>query len=559
MNGGNRRHLFEMGEGEVVHEVLARAVEEDREALLVSFTSGEGVEIEHHSRGEIWDASLKLAAHLSESGVGIEDRVAFLIGNRVELVVAWFACSMVGAIAVPLNTALKGTILDHELRLTMPRAIFVETTFLAGAQGSVAAAESIAEVILIAAAEPAPDGGFGPDQRVLSYGECFGHEPLAELAPVTRAHTSTIIFTSGTTGRSKGVQVTHAMTMSEADAARWVMGYERDDVAHTCLPLYHGNALLTSFFAALRTGARTVVADRFSASNFWQQAARTEATTTNMLGSMSTILWRSAPSEWERRHRLRLGMVIPSPLEYYEEFKERFGMGLTELYGLTDSQIPLGVPFGESRPGSCGMPTPDWECDVFGPDDEPLRPGEVGELVTRPRRPFVGFVGYWGNVEASWGCVRNQWFHTGDLVYRDEDGWYFFVDRMKDAIRRRGENVSSFEVEEVLLGHPEVREAAVYAVKAEEDMLEDEVMASMMLRGGSEDAAAIGAEILAYCDDRLPYFAVPRYYRVVVQFERTENHKVRKAALREEGITADAWDAGERGLKAISKAREARA
>jgi crotonobetaine/carnitine-CoA ligase len=539
--------LFELGEGDSIHGVLRRAVDQDPDRRLLGFVDREATAVEHHTRRQLWDAATTIAGALRRAGIERGDRVCLLMGNRVEIVAAWFACSMLDAIAVPLNTALKGASLEHELRQTSPRLALVEEQLLGQARPSLATSEFVERVVVLpgaAGAAPALPTG---DDRYVAYADFLaGAEPVEPVA-VVPSSTATIIFTSGTTGRSKGVMLSQRMAVSEADGIRWVMGYRPEDVAFTCLPLFHGNALLCSFFPVLLAGGSCVVAERFSASNLWRQVARAEATTINLLGSMTTILWRQPEREEERTHRLRTVLAVPSPLDYYEEFERRFDVRLTEFYGLTDSQVPLGIPWGERRPGSCGKPTPDWECQLVDENDEPVAPGETGELVTRPRRPFVGFAGYWGNPDASWATCTNQWFHTGDLLRQDEEGWFYFVDRLKDTIRRRGENVSSYMVEEAVLAHPAILEAAAYAAPSE--MMEDEVMVAFTLREGGTDLARLRAELLNHCEEQLPYFAVPRYYRTVADFPRTENHKIRKEALRGEGLTADAWDAGERGLR----------
>jgi crotonobetaine/carnitine-CoA ligase len=265
---------------------------------------------------------------------------------------------------------------------------------------------------------------------------------------------------------------------------------------------------------------------------------------------MAPILWRQEPSHWEQAHKLRLGLVIPAPLDHYEEFEARFKIKCTELYGLTDANLPLGVPHGENRPGSCGVPVPGWECRLVDDYDEEVEPGEPGQLVVRPTRPWVGQLGYWRMPEATVAAWQNLWFHTGDLMRQDEDGWFYFLDRSKDAIRRSGENISSYEVEQVLLSHPAVFEAAVYAVRAE--LAEDEVMAAVVLEPGKETTPE---EILKWCEPKLAYFAVPRYLDIRTSIPKTQTEKVQKQILRNEGVTPTAYDRGPSGRRMRERAR----
>jgi crotonobetaine/carnitine-CoA ligase len=353
-----------------------------------------------------------------------------------------------------------------------------------------------------------------------------------------------IYFTSGTTGPSKGVMWSHNMGLYMSESSTFIMDYKPDDVLFTCLPLFHANALFVSFLAAVRYRARVVVAERFSASQFWRQVAESGATTVNLLGAMAPILWRQEPSEWEQAHTVRLALVVPAPVEHFDEFERRFNLKCTELYGLTDANIPLGIPAGEQRPGSCGVPVPGWECMVVDEHDEPVPANTPGELVVRPTLPFIGQLGYWRMPEQTVEAWRNLWFHTGDLVRQDEEGWFYFLDRSKDAIRRSGENISSFEVEQVLLSHPAVFEAAVYAVPAE--MSEDEVMAAVVLEPGKEVTAA---EILAWCEPRLAYFAVPRYVDIRSALPKTQTEKVQKQVLRSEGVSTNTFDRGPSGRR----------
>lgn len=526
------------GSGRVIHGILQQAAEEDPAAPLVTF-----LEDRTYTRGDLWGAVLHAAGALHRAGVQPGDRVALMITNRIEFLAAWFGTAAAGGVVVPLNTAMRGDVLAHMLNLTEPTVVIAEACF----------AEQIEEVAIDSSyVKSFVWLGEGARNSGVTYEEFLHGAAPAEPAPAEPWDLTGIYFTSGTTGPSKGVMWSHNMGISMSESATFVMGYQPDDVLFTCLPLFHANALFCSFFAAVMHRAHVVVAPRFSASQFWRQVTESQATTVNLLGSMAPILWRQDPDPFEQQHRLRLGLVIPPPLDHYEEFEARFKMKCTELYGLTDANIPIGVPFGESRPGSCGVPIPGFEAMVVDEHDEPVEPGAPGELVVRTTRPWVGQLGYWRMPEATVKAWQNLWFHTGDLVRQDEDGWFYFLDRSKDAIRRFGENISSYEVEQVLISHPAVFEAAVYAVPSE--LSEDEVMAAVVLEPGKE---ATAQDIVAWCEPRLAYFAVPRFIDIRAALPKTQTEKVQKQALRSEGVTPTAFDRGPTGRRARERAQQA--
>jgi len=323
----------------------------------------------------------------------------------------------------------------------------------------------------------------------------------------------------------------------------WMFGFRPDDVSYSCLPLFHANAIMCSMIPTLRKGAMTVLAPRFSASRFWSDIREYQATATSLLGSMIPILMSPEPKDSDADNTLRIAQAVPVPKERYYEFQKRFGLKLFSMYGMSDIGVLVGVPHDmEGRPGKAGIAHPDWEHLIVDDNGNPVGPGEIGEMLVRPKKFNMMQLGYWRNPEATLETWRDLWFHTGDYVMRDADGWFEFIDRKKDAIRRFGENISSFEVELALLKHPAIEDVAVYAVPAE--LSEDEVMASIILK---PDVDSPPTDILSHCEKQLPYFAVPRYYRFVKEMERTPTAKIKKDVLRKIGIDDLTWDAGPRG------------
>jgi crotonobetaine/carnitine-CoA ligase len=348
--------------------------------------------------------------------------------------------------------------------------------------------------------------------------------------------TIAILYTSGTTGPSKGVCCPHAQFYWWGVNTAAVLRIGPDDVLYTCLPLFHTNALNT-FVQALVTGTRFVLGSRFSASQFWQRHIEAEATVTYLLGAMIAILASKEPTPEDRAHRVRVTLAPATSAELQATFRERFGIEVVEGHGMTETNVVLGPRDGEQRPGTMGRVMPGFRARVVDEDDAEVPEGEPGELVMRADEPFAFATGYWRMPEQTVAAWRNLWFHSGDRVIREPDGYFRFVDRMKDAIRRRGENVSAWEVEQVLLGHLDVAAAAVIPVPSE--LGEDDVMACVTPRDG---AGLSPDDLIAHCVPRLAPFAVPRYVEIMESLPLTENGKVQKFVLRERGVTAGTWD-----------------
>ena len=328
-----------------------------------------------------------------------------------------------------------------------------------------------------------------------------------------------------------------------------ILGVREGDVLMTTLPLFHTNALNT-FFQALLTGATLAVEARFSASGYWDAVQRHRATVGYLLGAMVPILLSRPPGPRDRAHDMRIALAPGVPGRFQAEFTARHGTGLLDGYGSTETNFVIADQADALAQGTMGALQPGFDARVVDPDDNPLPDNQPGELVLRADEPFAFATGYFGMPEATVQAWRNLWFHTGDRVLREPGGQFRFLDRMKDAIRRRGENVSAFEVEQVLLSHPAVAVAAVYPVAS--DLAEDEVAAVLVLHPGRD---ASPEAIVAHCAPRLPYFAVPRFLRFTDALPTTENGKVRKFVLREAGLTADTWTANAPGSSSAVHSR----
>lgn len=479
-------------------------------------------------------------ALLHEAGVARGDRVVIMCENRWELLGLLLGCAWTGALFVPLNTASRGPQLQHILSNSEPTLVVAENNTLT----AIADGPRPASVVHLWSL---PAGGDQPGRSLEWDGlvaERMPPEPEGGIAParIAGGDPVAILYTSGTTGPSKGVVAPHAQLYGWGIVVGEALGLGPDDRLYTCLPLFHTNAL-TAVVQAIVSDASITVGPRFSASRFWDQIVEADATVTYLLGAMVSILVSREPSDRDRAHRVRVALAPATAEAHWDTMRDRFGIEVVESHGMTETNAAIGPLGGEQRPGYMGRVLPGFAARVVDEHDNPVPDGTAGELVLRADEPFAFASGYWRMPEATVEAWRNLWFHTGDRVVC-QDGWYRFLDRMKDAIRRRGENVSAWEVEQVLLMHPDVEAVAVVPVPSE--FGEDEVLACVVLTSA---ATADPADLIAFCASRLPYFAVPRYVDVLDELPLTENGKVRKFLLRERGISASAWDREAAGVE----------
>ncbi|MBS0339422.1 MAG: ATP-dependent acyl-CoA ligase [Proteobacteria bacterium] len=485
------------------------------------------------------------AAMLERAGVRRGDRVALMCGNRIECLEAFLACGWMGAVAVPVNTAAMGPQIQYFLGNSGARLLVMEEPFIERLQ-TADLSQCALETIWVVGGDSNAIGGV----ECVAYPDAAGAQP-AEPADLGPGDLLAILYTSGTTGPSKGVTCPHAQFYWWGAHTARILGVGQGDVLATTLPLFHINALNTYAQAAL-TGAEVVYLPRFSASGFWPAMRACGATVVYLLGAMVPILLAQPEGEQERAHRVRLGLGPGVPAHAGAAFRERCGVQLLEGYGSTETNFVIASRPDAPRGGVMGWLQPGFEACVGGPGDAALPDGEAGELLLRASEPFAFASGYFNMPDKTQEAWQGGWFHTGDRVVREADGAFRFIDRMKDAIRRRGENISSYEVEQVLLSHPAVATVAVYPVQSE--LAEDEVMASLIAR---PDARIDPLELASYCEARLPYFAIPRYIDVVQELPRTENGKIQKFKLRERGVTPTTWDRTPGGAARKQSARAA--
>ncbi len=477
------------------------------------------------------DVAAGRAAALLAAGVGSGDRVALMCSNRIEFLETFLGCGWLGAVSVPINTAAMGPQIEYFLANSGARLLVIEAGFLARLAKADLSRTALQAIWIVG--ETA--GDYPPRAAGVSSRSYPAAGAAVAPAPVKPGDPIAILYTSGTTGPAKGVICPHAQYHWWGLNSARVLGVGAQDVLCTTLPLFHINALNTFAQAAL-AGCRVVFEPRFSASGFWASMRAADATVVYLLGAMVPILLAQPAAQAERTHRVRVGLGPGVPAAAGAAFRERTSVNLLEGYGSTETNFVIATTPATAGRGVMGRLLPGFDARVVDEYDVALPPGAAGELVLRADEPFAFASGYFGMPEQTVQAWRNLWFHTGDRVVRDADGTFRFIDRIKDAIRRRGENISSYEVEQVLLSHPAVASAAVYPVRSE--LAEDEVMAALVLKAG--ERLDLGA-LAHYCEERLPYFAVPRYVELMDDLPRTENGKVQKYKLRERGVTAATW------------------
>lgn len=476
------------------------------------------------------------AQMLVDAGIEHGDRVALMCSNRPEFLQIYLGCAWLGAIVVPINTALRGFQLSHIFRNSQPSLLVVEAPFLAAIDTVEADVElpSLAWMI-------GTDAGTGSAK--ISPVPLPSLNDRAAAGLVRPGDTVAILYTSGTTGPAKGVCCPQAQLFWWGIYSARALGICEGDVLFTTLPLFHTNAL-NAFYQAVLNGCTYVLEPKFSASGFWAAARRHDATVGYLLGAMASMLLAQPRTDDDRSHRLRVALGGGVPPQIHGPFLERFGVPLVDGYGSTETNFVFAGAIPSDRPGTMGYLADGIEARIVDADDAELPIGQAGELLLRASEPFAFATGYFGMPEKTVEAWRNLWFHSGDRVVRDSDGHYRFIDRMKDSIRRRGENVSSWEVEQAIQSHPAVAACAIYPLPSE--LGEDEVAAAILPEPGQSLAPV---DIIRHCEGRIAYFAIPRYVRIVKEMPLTENGKIKKGVLRDAGVTADIWDREAAGVK----------
>lgn len=510
-----------MVEGSTLAELVRNAAGEYPDADFFLF------EGESYTRTDVDERSERVANGLKDLGIRKGDHVALMMGNRPNWVWAWLGMAKLGAVLIPVNTSLKG---DGLARLVDHSDAVLAIVGAGSASAFGAVRDRLPQVRTV----------------VTENEQDFSDVRFSTLleAPADTVDTNVsgeddleIIYTSGTTGLPKGVMTQHGNAIASAGGMAMAQQLGPGKTIYCVLPFYHSAAQFVCFTAALMSGARVAIAPRFSASRFWDDVRRYDVTSFNYYGAMLSILYKQPERSDDADNPAQIAFGAAAPKEIWEDFEKRFGVQIWEAYGQTEGGGLFNPP-GSGKIGSMGVPLPGLQAKIVDDDGNELGPNETGELLFKPEEGSGrGLPRYYKDPEATEEVTRGGWLHTGDLAYRDEDGFYYFVDRKADFIRRRGMNISTKELESIVSGHPEVRDCAAYAIRSE--LGEDDVAVAVAPEGDDLDPA----ELAGWCTEEMSKYMVPRYIRVVDEIPRTESTgRVQKQGFKREGKTPDTWD-----------------
>lgn len=479
----------------------------------------------------------RAAAGLAGLGVEPGDVVLVLLPNGPDFLKAWFGSNFLGAAVAAPNTSLRGDVLEHLITLSDAAVAVVDARLL----------DRLDEIApgrldtIVVSGQMAPGQAMGIPTIPLT--TCFdaADSTAGPEVAVEPWQAQFILFTSGTTGPSKGAIVTYVQ-MHDMILATAAGRLNESDIYLASTPLFHvGGSRVVNCMLLL--GGTVVLLERFRTETFWDTVRRHGATACVLIGAVPRFLEAQPPCPDDADNPLRLASMSPL-VNDPQAFATRFGVDIITSYGMSELSVPLLSELNPTDPGSCGRLRPGYEARIVDDADREVAEGEAGELILRARRPWTISPGYWRMPDATAAAWRNGWFHTGDRFRRTPEGDYYFVDRQKDAIRRRGENVSSFEIEAEVLTHPDVRDVAAIGVPSplgEQDIMIVVVSAAH----GSTPAPEV---LLEYLRQRMAHFMVPRYIRFVDDLPRTASARVQKHVLRDEGVTPDTWDREAAGI-----------
>ena len=484
------------------------------------------------SYGETLALTKKTAAYLSSIGIERGDLVITWLPNGPEMLRSWFALNYLGAVFVPLNLDYRGRILEHVIRETQSRIMLAHPQLVE--RLSDIDLSNLEKVLVVGG-----ENGWASDAIASSATDLDFNTEMDRPADVNVWDPQMVIFTSGTTGLSKGVLCPYLQMVT---VGRGSYGYmNEDDCILIDLPMFHVGGVSPAM-AAITNCASMAIYDGFSTRDFWQRVKDSNATTTSgLIGSMAAFLSKAPEQPNEKDNSLRMLTCMLN--EQAIQVAKRYGFSLCSGFNMSELSVPLVTEVDCGVAGSCGKPRSGCECRVVDQHDYECAPGEVGELIVRTDQPWETSLGYLHRPEATAAAWRNGWFHTGDLVRKDEEGNFFFVDRLKDAVRRRGENVSSLEVESDVLGYDAVAEAAVIGIPSE--LGDEDILVAVVAKPGTSIDAR---KLIEFLIPKMPHYMVPRFVRIMDELPKTATNKLMKFAIRDDGITGDTWDAEAAGI-----------
>jgi carnitine-CoA ligase len=500
---------------------------------------------QRYSYAQAHEITNRYANGFRAQGIRKGDHVAVMLPNCPEFIWTIWGLGKIGAVTVPLNTAARGELLRYFITQSDSTYAVVGAEWADRVAEALGTEHRVRTLFTLGGAGKLADCG-RPCVDLAGLAQAPADEPDRDA--VLASDPQYIMYTSGTTGPSKGVISPHSQAHGVGRSLAQNYGYRPDDVLYTCLPLFHGNALWYSCYAALWADCALAVSPRFSAGSFWDEIRASGATQFNSLGAMTNILLKAPASPRDREHQVRQAMVVPLSVETYRALSSRFGVKVTSLYAMTETfAVTMFTPDDpEAKGASAGRPRGLAEVLIVSEDDDPLPAGEVGEICVRPREPGIIMSGYYKMPEATVRDTRNLWLHTGDRGRLDDDGYLYFVDRKKEAIRRRGENISAYEVEMLIARHPSVLEVAAVPVASE--LSEDEVMVFIVCRSGCEVSEA---ELVRFANQNMAHFMVPRFVHFIETLPKTASEKIEKYKLKTwaEQNRLTLWDREAVGLR----------
>jgi carnitine-CoA ligase len=516
--------------------VVTALREAARECPDVTFLDFAG---ETYTYRQVWARTQSLARGFQQLGVAPGQTVVTMLDNNIDGVTCWFAANLSGAIWVPVNTALRGEFLRHIVHDAGARIVVCEPD-LAERFTRVEQSLPELEVLLIRGSAPAPGGLSVRCEPLDLYRIPGGGDEWPTPRP---EDTTCLIYTGGTTGPSKGGIVSHAYIANVARRYNEAAGRTARDVTWSPLPMFHLNLISLSIMASMMIRGTASIFPRFSVSKFWPEIQRVRPAIVNLVGAMPAMIARMPDTAEMTQCKGAVRVLYAAPVAPEDQmiWHDRFGVERpgAHAYGLGEAFPITTLPPGEpAPPGSSGKANEgDFDVRIFDDADRELAAGEIGEVAVRPRRPGVMFGGYWRRPDTTVAMTRNLWYHTGDLGRFDAEGFFYFVDRKKDYLRRRGENISSQEQERTYLAHPDIGEVAVHAVFSE--VAEDDVKVTAVRADGS---TLTEAELFEWAKERVPYYALPRYIEFRAELPKSGLNRILKYQLRDEGVTPQTWD-----------------
>lgn len=518
--------------------LLADCVQRHPEASFLDFDG------EMYSYADVWERSLELAGALHALGVREGQTVVSLQDTHIDATASWIGANMLGAVWVGTNTALRGEFLRHVVSDTGAAVVIAEPDLV---RRLAAIGDRLPHVDIVL--QRGPERLDGASQLRVEPLEDYRNRPTP--APITGGADDLmcLTYTGGTTGPSKGCMISHGYAMNIARRGLVQTQRQPDELNWSPLPMFHLNVLSMTLIGTMMLGGTAALAPRFSASRFWPEIERTGARVVNLIGGLPAIIAQGPDTPEMTRcfGQIRMVHAVPFPESLQHVWRERFGVKIPGArgYGMTEVfPVTLQAPDESAPAESAGkFNSEDLEVRIVDDHDNDVAIGDVGEVICRPRRNNVMFQGYWRRPEATVEATKNLWFHTGDLGRIDGDGFFYFADRKNDYMRRRGENISSQELEVTYMGHPDITQVAVHAVPSE--LTEDDVKVTAVVCAESE---LTPTELFEWSKDLVPYFALPRYIEFRTELPVSPLGRIQKYLLRDEGCTPNTWDREQSGV-----------